>query len=303
MNSHQESLRRASEAVNSVRIFPDVAMRIREVANDPRAGVRDLARVVRVDPILSLRIMKMASSATYGAGRAPTDIDGAVRRLGFRALRDIALAMSLGSMADGSEEGRALWEHSLAVASACRLLVPVADSRRRESMFLAGLMHDLGRIIILQRDPKWFRATAECLDDAELCEQERSHFGWDHAILGGQCLRSFGISSEVADAVHGHHTKRHLSSAYPGDRAVLTIMLAHELCGGQADQQVVESDASVALGLDRSMLEAVYAGLPAEIKRVRADFGCSSRPLPPGPGGARSPRRGSRVPRGLRPRR
>ena len=237
IHSTVESPRNAATMVNNLRVFPEVALKIRELVNDPGADIGDVVGVLQTDPVLVIRVMKMASAAGRAAGRPVADLDEAVRRLGFRAVREIAMAMCFGSVATRTPAGAAQWQHSIEVAAACRVVAESTDARTREAMFLAGLLHDLGRILMLEIDPEWCAEHAHLPDDSTRCEAEKQKFGWDYGLLGGRCIRAFGISGNVADMVHAHHTNRRLMQSNQ-QRSSPTASGAALGCGHPARQQL-----------------------------------------------------------------
>jgi len=135
--------------------LPEVTMRIVEVVQDPRSTAHDLHKIVCNDPVLSARVLRVVNSAFYGLPGQIGSIDRAIMLLGLNAVKNIAIAASLAKMFKQKTccddfSGKDLWTHSVAVGAANKLITSAIGLGLPDEAFLAGLIHDLGLVAIMQ---------------------------------------------------------------------------------------------------------------------------------------------------------
>jgi HD-like signal output (HDOD) protein len=181
--------------------LPAVAARAMTLARDPDASAADLARLVGTDTALAARVLKISRSVTYLRQQPPRTLQEAVVVVGFQALRKILVAASARSTHRGDDPiATRLWEHALATALAADELAAAAREPRGGDAFIAGLLHDVGRLVFHLSDPA---AYARLALGAE--ELESEIFGVTHAAVGGCLAEKWGLDAEVVDAVMLHH--------------------------------------------------------------------------------------------------
>ena len=138
--------------VGEIASLPELTTKIIRIVENPKSTARDLFDVIRCDPALSARILKVVNSAFYGLPGQIANIDRAIVLLGLSAVKNIAVAASMthlfngGSQVDGLS-GVDLWKHSLTVGVACKMLTAAQGRPAVEESFLAGLIHDIGILI------------------------------------------------------------------------------------------------------------------------------------------------------------
>lgn len=189
--------------------FPHVAVRVLELADRGQPDAAELLRVVRTDPGLTAKVLRHVNAADRD--RPATSVRQAAERLGADALADVVL----GSCAEGYYAGlgaasvassRAVWEESVAVALACRLVATTTGGVDPELAFTVGLLQNVGHVVI---DRFFFdeQAAIARLADAgsPRLDAERTILGLDHAALGARVLASWGLPDVLIDAVRHHH--------------------------------------------------------------------------------------------------
>ena len=138
-----------------IETLPEVTVRIIEVVQDPRSTAHDLHRIVSNDPALSARVLRVVNSAFYGLPGQIGSIDRAIMLLGLNAVKNIAIAASLTKMFKDSTpcddfSGKDLWTHCVAVGAANKLITCAIGLALPDEAFLAGLIHDLGLVALIQ---------------------------------------------------------------------------------------------------------------------------------------------------------
>lgn len=227
--------------------------------------LQDVADVVSTDNGLALRVMAVANSAAFGLARQVTDISQAVGLVGAGMVQTLAIAGSCRLL----ESDRALpgmRRHAIEQACAARTLAASAGLAKHDA-FAAGLLHDVGELLLWQRDPEAYSAAHRGFDDvAEQLRYERGTFGTDHPTLAREQLAEWGLPGGVVDAIGDHHRP---DLSYPDLSTVLVA--AEELmdadCAGSRRLEVlgVAADQLDALRSDvadqADELDGVLAGV------------------------------------------
>jgi len=191
--------------------LPDRYARIQEVINDPTSSATDLARIVDTDQATSTMILKVANSPMYNpthqySGTLPM----AIARLGTRETGHIAMTMSLiygFAIPVSMPRIRAFWAHAFGVASLSRKMADLLHLDKEE-LFIAGLLHDIGRAILgIRVDMKYFEGKMGQLCGNELIAAEQQAYGVDHAEAGLEILRLWKFPKKIREAVGNHHNK------------------------------------------------------------------------------------------------
>lgn len=188
--------------------LPAVAGKVMQMIQDPDLNVQKLSRVLSDDAALAGRVLAVARSPYYAQRNPPTTLVGAVQVLGFRTLSDVVMASATHSLyIKGNEISEKLWNHSLAVALTTRLLCGRAAARDRDHGFLAGLMHDVGEMILVHGDPRGFATLAHeaHANQLQLKDKEQESYGFDHTQVGVTLLEAWNIDSQIKEAVLNHH--------------------------------------------------------------------------------------------------
>jgi putative nucleotidyltransferase with HDIG domain len=184
-------------------------MKISQMLQDVNVSTRKLTEVIGCDPFLAARLIKMANSAAYSRKKAVTTIHQAVDSVGLKSLYDIVM---LGAMADGfakeisrSVYGRTIWQHSVAVGLLARELSVILDLRGAEESFLCGLLHDIGKILILKAETELFESIANKQSESEMLRAEEYTFGLNHSEIGAYVSYKWQMPETVCGVIMHHH--------------------------------------------------------------------------------------------------
>ncbi len=205
---------RILRAVDALPPLPAVALRVMQVAQDPRSSASQLALVVAADPALSARVLRVANSAAYRRAREVSSVQEALVVLGFVQARNIAISMAItGAYTLGGINVlfriEAFWRHSLAVAFRAGDLASRTRRLDVPSAFTAGVLHNVGRLAMFHEDPAGVdQAIAEAMRTGKSIEEiEREQLGYDHAELGGLLATKWNLPDEVSAAISQHHAE------------------------------------------------------------------------------------------------
>ncbi len=189
--------------------LPVVASKVLEMIQDPDLKVQKLCRILSDDAALAGRILAVSRSAGYAQRNLPTTLLGAVQVLGFRTLRNVVIASATHSLCiRGNRVSETLWNHSLSVALTMRMLCRRLRTQDEEQAFLAGLLHDVGELILLHGDPTGFAKLATEVQRArcQMIDKEQEIYGFDHTLIGLTLLDAWNIDSQIGRAVLNHHS-------------------------------------------------------------------------------------------------
>lgn len=183
------------------------AVRVLYVADDPTSSASDLAAAVRVDPVLTAQVMRLANSAFYGLSGRVRSSDFAVTVLGFATVRSLAAAHAAGAIGEDAVIPVDFWAHAAASAAGAAQVCARLGVARPEA-FSLGLLHDLGAAVLCRLDPAGFRAIEErasAPDTRQAALFEKRAFGMDHAAVGGTALAAWRFPAELVEAIATHH--------------------------------------------------------------------------------------------------
>ena len=207
----QERLAELLGSLHTIATLPEITLRITECVNDPASTVTDLHRVLANDPALVSRLLKLVNSAFYARTTEIDSIQRAIVLLGFDAVHHLALAATMGQLFRGARicegyTGKDLWTHCIAVAAVARELARHTHYAAPEEVFLAGLLHDIGLLVLLQVCRGQLRQVCEHARDGTtaFAAAEMEIIGVGHEELGLALARQWRFPDPVC-AVAGHH--------------------------------------------------------------------------------------------------
>jgi putative nucleotidyltransferase with HDIG domain len=191
--------------------IPVLLARIVAVVDGDRSSTRDLVEVMQRDQALAGRVLRLANSGFFGFGREVSTLARAVMVLGFNAVRSLALGIKVWETLIGQRDLQltALWEHSALVGAAARLIAQRTRAADPEEVFTAGLLHDVGRVVLALRFPAEYAAVLDAADHDDvttpLAERERFAFGVDHAQAGAWLGERWALPPAIVEAAARHH--------------------------------------------------------------------------------------------------
>ena len=249
---------------------PSAALdRLQAVLTDPASSVRDMADVVNLDPRLAASLLRVVNSPLYSLPTRVETVTRAVAILGQRQVSMLALAAAMSGMfqdlAPDLLDPARFWRHSLACAVLAHTLALAAGREEPERHYLAGLLHDLGRLVLHAMAPDLARQARELhrVHGQPVIEAERRVFEFDHGMLGAMIFTTWRLPHGVVAAAASHHEPQPEGS----DTAVL-VHLANVMAialGYSADTgERVPPLAAWAwddLGLPPAKIEDMAAGL------------------------------------------
>lgn len=213
--------------------MPRAAHRALDLLGDPDVSSEQLRQIIEPDQSLTAAVLRLANSALFGFLQPITTLSHAITLIGLARLRSLIMASIMAGMRDRIPEGAAaeatlIWEHSISTALGARIIAAQAGMDRVEEAFVAGLMHDCGRIVLLtERTAPYLEAIEAADGRLPTPDEERARLGFCHQQVGAELLESWRLAPQYVAATAGHHG--HLSGAGPHARLVAAVALADRL--------------------------------------------------------------------------
>lgn len=274
---------KAVASIGDLATLPEVTIKIIEIVEDPKSTARDLHEVIKNDPALSVKVLKVVNSAFYGLPGQVASVDRAIILLGLSAVKNIAIAASIAKLFKGkkvSEHFSAtdLWRHSVAVAVGARSLAKCSPHPHMpDEIFVAGLIHDIGTLVERQAFPEKFAEVVDrCMDGSEgFLDCEREVIGADHQAFGVALTTKWKFPRHLRAAVGFHHNPEALSPELR-NMAVLIHMADVMVCADKhgfylsAQNETITDEMFGLLGITREQYEEVRAMLPEQLQEAEA---------------------------------
>lgn len=191
--------------------MPSTAFELNEIVQDPTASAHSIAEVVNKSPSLATLLLKIVNSSFYGFPSKINNISRAVTIIGTREITGLALGLSImKAFKDIPKEVldmSSFLKHSIACGIISRILAAKKNLPQTEQMFVSGLLHDIGRLVIYRYFPDQamtllsLAATSENL----LYQQENTFLGRGHAFIGKYLLREWNLPHELENNIFFHH--------------------------------------------------------------------------------------------------
>ncbi|MCP4679019.1 MAG: HDOD domain-containing protein [Deltaproteobacteria bacterium] len=203
-----QSLAAKIGAVEGLRPFPIVAQKVMSIMGNPNCRTTEVTRVVKEDPGLAAQVMRLANSAFFSRGRNVDSLDRAIIRLGLSNLKEIVCSVALMDMfPDVGGLGKTIRDHMAATGAIAQELVRDLLPSYVSGAFLCGLVHDLGKLLLIESKEMLYSAgdVEELTTPDRAYMTEQSVLGYDHAVLGGQLLWNWHFPDPVPQVVAWHH--------------------------------------------------------------------------------------------------
>jgi HD-like signal output (HDOD) protein len=279
----EKIVNKALAGIGEITTLPEIIAKIIQLVEDPKSTARDLHQIIKHDPTLSARILKVVNSAFYGLPGQIATVDRAIIMLGLSTVKNIAIAASITKVFRGSKLGgkftaRDLWIHSLAVATACRMIVKKAGWQWYEDAFLGGLIHDLGLLVERQA---FGESLAEVIALAEtgkhFCQAEVETIGITHQQLGQGLTTKWKFPRNLRAVTGYHHDPERASE----DTRLLTsiVHVADRLSCQQkhgfylsADGEPIPDNALEGINISAEQVKEISQELPEQLALSQSLF-------------------------------
>ncbi|HEX3730836.1 MAG TPA: HDOD domain-containing protein [Opitutaceae bacterium] len=215
----EAEIRRRLDACPKLASLESSNLALRSLLNAEQSANSQIAEVIRRDPSLSARLLRMVNSVYFGLSARINNIEEAVFFLGLRRIRELSMATPVIEELEKLQPARIptklwkdLWSHSVGSAILCREIISTAPvTVDDDTDYLVGLLHNIGKIVMAAAFPDEIMSVANTPlhGPEEVCALEKELIGWDHAQIGSYFLERHQIAEEIVFAVRYHHDPGH----------------------------------------------------------------------------------------------
>jgi putative nucleotidyltransferase with HDIG domain len=262
--------------------LPVTVTKVIEISNNPASSPVDLNKVISMDPVLMGRVLRLINSAYYGLSDKVTSLARAIIMLGINTVKNLALSTAVLGNLGNKENFQALnmqgfWRHSLAVGVISKHIAKVRkeDPKIHEEYFIAGLLHDIGKIPlnnIFSGEYIEIMGSAD-RENSPLFRAESQGLGLDHSEVGTMIGDAWKLGAELKDAISYHHRPSEYRGRYGNIMSTVhisnyfAILLEIGFSGDRYPEKIHES-ALEELGIEMDLLDDIEERVEAEIGKA-----------------------------------
>ncbi len=255
--------------------MPQILIKLIDLCQHDEAGMDQVAKLIAHDAGMTAKILSIANSSAYRHSGIKLGLAQSLNTLGLEMIKTMVINESVfqtfnNFSRSNNTDLRGFWVHALKAAVIARELAKKMSYPHSEEAYLAGLLHDVGRLALLSATPQEYSSIFSARDDEQLCAVETSSIGINHAEAGAWLAEQWNLDSFLTDSVLYHHepTAR-LKSAHP---LIRILCLAHLMCSYKSDTPELK-EAAISCSLDHADLDTILTGVNAYTKTAATYFG------------------------------
>jgi len=269
------------KSTSQVASLPTIYLKIEDALNSANCSNHYLVDILSEDTALSARLLRLSNSAMFNFPNKIDSISQAITIIGTQQLRALVLASSVMKIFKDIPEDlinmEMFWRHSIACAVSARVIASLRRAANVEYFFLAGLLHDIGRLIMFKEVPVEIGEAMQLATKTQqlLFKVEKEVLGFDHAKLGGMLLKDWKLPPQLIESTFYHHNPR-ASVDFQDEVAVVHVadIIANSLQLGSSGEQLVptlDNQAWERIGLPDAIITTVLVELQKQYD-VAVDF-------------------------------
>lgn len=255
--------------------MPQILLKLIELCDADEAGMAELTKLIANDAGMAARVLGVANSAAYHRGVGKVGLLQALNVLGTEFIKTIVISESVFQTFNGFPHAsgidlRGFWKHSLTVAVMAREIAKATDYAQPEEAYLAGLLHDVGRLALLSAAPNEYVHNFLMQDTADLCAVEQRFLQISHAEAGAWLIGRWNLDSFMSDSVLYHHeAPDRVQDAHP---LIRIVRLAHLVTDLDSSEPLAK-DAGALCHIELADLEVIVQGAAAQVARAAEYLG------------------------------
>ena len=250
--------------------MPHVLIKLMDCCQDDDAGLDDIADLISKDAAVTMCIMGAANSTTSPQFTRKPGLRQALLALGMDTIRSLFISESVAQVFGGfshsdNHDLRGFWRHSYTAALASRKIAMMTGYPHLEEAYLAGLLHDVGRLALLAIAPNEYSTLLSHVDDAGLCVAEAQTFHITHSEAGASLIERFHLDSFLADSILYHHEPvEQVMTAHP----LIRIVVLADLIASHSANELSISAAKLLFDLDAVAMRSICADTEQNVQQV-----------------------------------
>jgi HD-like signal output (HDOD) protein len=269
--------------VHKMPALPVTVAKVLEITNNPKTSPADLNQIISLDPVLMGKVMRLINSAYYSLPNQITSLVRAIIMLGINTVKNLALSTAVLGTLGKSSDFQALnmegfWRHSISVGVTAKLIANRrnVDPKLREEYFIAGLLHDIGKIPLNNKLAKEYVEAISNTDreHTPLYKSEEQIMLVNHAMVGKLIIENWRLGENLSDAVCFHHNLGEYTGTHRD--LVVTVAIAnlfsntYELgFSGDRYPETLSDEVLGEMGVDWEYLESIEDTVKAEIEKAQ----------------------------------
>ena len=276
--SSEERMKKLVGRIENVPTLPTVMARILAATQDPKTSAEDVNKIILGDQALTAKILKLVNSAFYGFPRKIGTVTEAVVILGFATVRNLAITASVfqsfGSRKKGRFDRESFWRHSVAVGTVSRILARRMNMPSQEDIFVAGLLHDLGKVVLDHHCHEDFMKALDLAEENEwpLYKAEEEIFGVSHAEVGRWLAERWNMPDFLVFTIAHHHNPADVPEGFP---VVSLVHIGNTVAryrnigsGGDTYTPPIKTEALQRLNFKKEYLNSVLETLDDDLEKA-----------------------------------
>jgi len=261
--------------------YGPVLEEIEQALQSPQCNLSTIGDAIQKDPDLTARLLRLANSPFFGFANRLSTVAEAVSLLGIQQIQDMIVASSVLEQFKGVPDSfvtkDSFWRHSLAVGITARLLAMERRLPKPDKFFVAGLLHDVGRLVLLSQAAEWAQAVFELYQRERvlLRDAEKKVLGYDHQQIAAELLQSWSYPQVLVQAVAFHHTPAQSAARLDASVVHIADHLVNAMGVGSSGEHFVpplDDRAWATLGLEPEVLAKMIESLDEQIHAVEEAF-------------------------------
>jgi putative nucleotidyltransferase with HDIG domain len=235
MVSKSEKIRNIASKIGNLPTLPTIVAKMIELVDNPKTQTKTLAKLISNDQSLTARILKMANSSYYGLSREISTVDTAIVVMGYNAVKEMGLSLSvfdpfknMGSL--NRFDIQKYWEHSVGVGTTAKAISRKYLPSDSAEMFVAGLLHDIGKMILIQYMPQDFYSVLDFMEENNIpfFEAEKEILGITHGEIGYMIAERWNLPEKIGNIIRFHHSPIDAPEEFAAQTAIIDT--ADALC-------------------------------------------------------------------------
>ncbi len=217
------------EKLGELPAAPIILSKVLKLTSDLRSNIYDISKYISADQALTAKVIHLSNSPIYGRIFAISSLNEAIKVLGFNQVKSIIITASAFRIFQSVEQAsiaHILWGHSLATALAARLIVEKYGMLDKEEAYLCGLLHDIGKLVLLQSIPHCYSDIVEKVKEGDLSfiQAEGKELGFNHVNVGHELLKIWKFPTNLVSQISAHHTTKVNQKEYSMNLARVTAI-------------------------------------------------------------------------------
>ncbi len=205
MNDTKRKIKKRLRNLQSLPTLPPIVGKLTKLIGDENATAPQIAELIEKDQVLTSKVLRMVNSAFYGFPRRISTVSNAIVLLGFNVIRTLVITASIFETMQSND--LTLWEHSLGVAAASGILAQRLELQNPEEVTTAGLLHDLGKVVIRTEFPDLYQRIVASVREKKIyfLDAEREILGLDHGEIGRLLANQWNLPERLLEPIAYHH--------------------------------------------------------------------------------------------------